>query len=468
MFKKLHFQLLFFLLLIGLFSMVVNVGRVKAIGPIYIRADGTVDPPSAPIFTADNVTYVLTDNITVIDADGIIIERNNVVFDGAGYSIQGAGTWVGIGTYSLSVNVTIQNTQITGFYDGIRCGGRNSTVLRNRITAAQYGILDFKGSNISSYNIISGNIIADSFDGILIYRSCDNMISENLLENNQDGGIVLAPLSSNNTVTRNNLTRNNYGIGFLGSSRNNMYHNNFLHNTHQIYVGAAAANFLDDGYPSGGNYWSDYNGTDVFSGVYQNETGKDRIGDAPYVVDAYNVDRFPLIFPDLTVNDVSPCKTVVGRGYAMQINATVQNLQDFNETFNVVFSANMTIINETQMTLTNITSTTVTLLWNTSSFVYGNYTLEAIVDVVAEEVDYLNNNCTSIISVHVGVPGDVSSSTQGVYDMKCDMKDIAYLVILFNTKPTSPNWNPNADVDNNGVVSMIDIAIAILNFNKHE
>jgi hypothetical protein len=68
----------------------------------------------------------------------------------------------------------------------------------------------------------------------------------------------------------------------------------------------------------------------------------------------------------------------------------------------------------------------------------------------------------------VGVPGDVSSSTQGVYDMKCDMKDIAYLVILFNTKPTSPNWNPNADVDNNGVVSMKDIAIAILNFNKHE
>jgi hypothetical protein len=48
------------------------------------------------------------------------------------------------------------------------------------------------------------------------------------------------------------------------------------------------------------------------------------------------------------------------------------------------------------------------------------------------------------------------------------MKDIAYLVMLFNTKPTSPNWNPNADVDNNGVVNMRDIAIAILNFNLHE
>jgi hypothetical protein len=48
------------------------------------------------------------------------------------------------------------------------------------------------------------------------------------------------------------------------------------------------------------------------------------------------------------------------------------------------------------------------------------------------------------------------------------MKDIAYLVILFNTKPTSPNWNPNADVNNDGVCNMKDIAIAIINFNKHE
>jgi len=66
------------------------------------------------------------------------------------------------------------------------------------------------------------------------------------------------------------------------------------------------------------------------------------------------------------------------------------------------------------------------------------------------------------------VPGDVSGSTQGVYDKKCDMKDVAYLVMLFNTKPASPNWNPNADVDNNAVVNMKDIAIAITNFNQHE
>jgi hypothetical protein len=54
-------------------------------------------------------------------------------------------------------------------------------------------------------------------------------------------------------------------------------------------------NFLDNGYPSGGNYWSSYNGTDVYSGPYQNETGSDGIGDTPYPIDANNTDRYPLI-----------------------------------------------------------------------------------------------------------------------------------------------------------------------------
>jgi len=36
------------------------------------------------------------------------------------------------------------------------------------------------------------------------------------------------------------------------------------------------------------------------------------------------------------------------------------------------------------------------------------------------------------------------------------------------TNPSSPNWKPNADVNNDGVCNMRDIQIAILNFNKHE
>jgi PKD repeat protein len=50
-------------------------------------------------------------------------------------------------------------------------------------------------------------------------------------------------------------------------------------------------NVWDDGYPSGGNYWNDYAGTDLYSGPYQNETGSDGIGDTWYPVG----DHYPLM-----------------------------------------------------------------------------------------------------------------------------------------------------------------------------
>jgi len=58
-----------------------------------------------------------------------------------------------------------------------------------------------------------------------------------------------------------------------------------------------SGNVWDDGYPSGGNYWSDYNGTDMLSGPYQNESGSDGIGDAAYAIDTNNIDRYPLMNP---------------------------------------------------------------------------------------------------------------------------------------------------------------------------
>jgi outer membrane protein assembly factor BamB len=57
------------------------------------------------------------------------------------------------------------------------------------------------------------------------------------------------------------------------------------------------ANVWDDGYPSGGNYWSDYAGSDLFSGSNQNELGNDGIGDTPYIIDSDNLDRYPLMIP---------------------------------------------------------------------------------------------------------------------------------------------------------------------------
>ncbi|MCW3976830.1 MAG: hypothetical protein NWE77_02735, partial [Candidatus Bathyarchaeota archaeon] len=69
-------------LLLGcVFRIPFNIQSAKASGTIYIRADGSIDPPTAPI-QRDGDLYTLAGKITS-DASGIVIERNNMTLDGA-------------------------------------------------------------------------------------------------------------------------------------------------------------------------------------------------------------------------------------------------------------------------------------------------------------------------------------------------------------------------------------------------
>jgi hypothetical protein len=177
----------------------------------------------------------------------------------------------------------------------------------------------------------------------------------------------------------------------------------------------------------------------------------------------------PSVTHDVAVTDVTPTKTIVGHDFNASIEVTVMNQGEVAEDFNVIAYANMTFIQT--IYVTNVqpgASIAIAFAWNTTGFSYGNYSISAYAGPVSGETDTTDNNYTSSISVHVGVPGDISGPTQGVYDGKCDMRDISYLIIRFNSKPGSANWNPNADINNDATVNMRDISIAILNFNKHE
>ena len=94
------------------FSPAVRV--VMANGTIYVRADGSIDPPTAPISTADNITYVFIGDFS----DSIVIERDNILVDGAGFKVQGNGTGKGI-SLTQRTNVTIKNATIKDFTYGI-------------------------------------------------------------------------------------------------------------------------------------------------------------------------------------------------------------------------------------------------------------------------------------------------------------------------------------------------------------
>ena len=134
---------------------------------------------------------------------------------------------------------------------------------------------------------------------------CDyNVILGNDINNQTQGAIDGAGIdlvqSGNNAVVGNRLTGNKNGIGLSGATGNIIYHNDFIQNLNDVIVYSEAfvsVNSWDDGYLGGGNYWSDYAGVDSYSGVYQNVTGSDGIGDTPVTINSNNIDRYPPMNP---------------------------------------------------------------------------------------------------------------------------------------------------------------------------
>jgi len=103
--------------------------------------------------------------------------------------------------------------------------------------------------------------------------------------------------SSNNIISGNTLKDVFNGINLDNppGSNNRIYHNNLIRNGIDFSCPPISTNTLDAGYPLGGNYRDKYNGADLFSGQYQNETGSDGIGDTAYTINANNIDNYPLM-----------------------------------------------------------------------------------------------------------------------------------------------------------------------------
>jgi len=287
-----------------------NILPARAAGIIYIRADGSIDPPSAPIQQSGN-TYTFTGDIY----DRIVVERSGITIDGANHTVQGDGTSDGIllsglttvtvcnmlistCDYGLNISssehIIVSRINLTNNNDGIVLTDSSYSFLyRNMITANSFEGIYF----YSSYsNTVSGNKIASNeFDGIYFYSSFSNTVSGNQIASNQFDGIYLY-YSTNNIITENNITNNKNGISSYYSTSNRIFHNSFANTMNQVNP-EGSLDIWDDSYPSGGNHWSDYSGSDAFSGPYQNETGSDGIGDTPYTIDSNNRDNYPIMNP---------------------------------------------------------------------------------------------------------------------------------------------------------------------------
>ena len=151
-----------------------QIGVVKAEETIYIRADGSVEGTDKIQRTGD--IYTLTDNIT----NGIVVEKDNIVIDGACYTLEGDGNTRGVNLANQNY-MTIKNLVIVNFSSGIYCSATgNNSFLNNYIIDCEFGI-DFLGSsdNLIKYNTFKNNSIDIS---ICYTRGGINVITQNSID----------------------------------------------------------------------------------------------------------------------------------------------------------------------------------------------------------------------------------------------------------------------------------------------
>jgi parallel beta-helix repeat protein len=254
---------------------------------------------------------------TIIDAGGV----GNVIRVGAdgalinGFTLQNGDCGVFLESFSNENNITgniLRKYHGSGVYLYL---SDHNKIQDNVFTSFSYsaGITLAWGSDS---NLVCGNIIVNNTFGVYLSFAAYNNISDNILVSNIQSGIHLKE-SSGNRICRNNITNNNcgvyldtsgsntmegntiaksqwLGIYIYGSGNNLIFHNNLINNSEQVYS-SAFENQWDNGYPLGGNFWSDYTGIDMKSGFYQDQLGSDGIGDTQYTIDVLNRDRYPLM-----------------------------------------------------------------------------------------------------------------------------------------------------------------------------
>lgn len=311
----------------GLPALEVFMSESKWIGStIYIRVDGSIEPPDAPIVTYDNITYIVVRDIQIASGNGIVIERDNIILDGNGHSIIGSGRYIGVWLLSRR-DVTVKYLTISRFSIGIFThSSLNTMIFGNNILVTKTGVVLENSSN----NVVSSNTIYDVELGVSVTKSDNNTIIDNALFDTETGIYLL--YSNKNVISGNNLSYTGIGIGVDWSESNNIsnnnifntrigahivwsennnvasnviednyigvslrrardnvfLYNNFLRNSIQIYLGDYVGyNVWDDGRV--GNYWSNH---------YCYDNNGDGVCENPYVIrDPDNVDRYPSAYP---------------------------------------------------------------------------------------------------------------------------------------------------------------------------
>jgi len=283
--------------------------RTQNIQEIYVDDDYNSDTPGWQINYFDNIQDGIdaADNFDTVFVNSgvyyghILIDKriqllgqdpDTTIIDG-----QNNEEIISVRFYNVTIRgFTIQNSTSSTYppHKGIKIDGYENDgydyirIIGNKFVDLNIGI----SSEYSSNSVFSDNIFndLDSY-GIYIGDTDNSDIINN--EIYHSSGILIAYRSSGNTISGNHIENNNIGIQlYYRSWHNSIFHNNFINNDQQAIGIEDWENYWDDGYPSGGNYWSDYE--ERYPDA--EEIGNSGLWNTPYdIPECDDQDRYPLI-----------------------------------------------------------------------------------------------------------------------------------------------------------------------------
>ena len=202
-----------------------NESRVKQFITIY--PDGSISNPNAPI-TRNGNHYTLTGDI----GGSIRVQKDNIIFDGAGHTVFGNGKVMTGGDIELNNrdNVTVMNTIFLGwFFTAIHMGSmditnpqntvgsRNCIITNNTITGGRIGYcfcIWVEGTNNS---ITNNHIFGNDGMGVALEKGNNHVVADNLIENN---GMYAISFEAGQATVRGNHMNNNSGGAYYFSDSN--------------------------------------------------------------------------------------------------------------------------------------------------------------------------------------------------------------------------------------------------------
>jgi len=357
------------------------------------------------------------------------------------------GPYPGIGISDTDAHFVVRSVNIYGLE--CTCDGASA--------------IDINFINVTNA-VVEGSTLARSNQAIFVWGSGNLIFTGNSLSNEQVPGVTASACvqisgSTDVVVSGNTFAQCPTGGLWIDSSNTLVYHNNFLQGG--VDGNLRSQDLWDNGYPSGGNYWSSYTGVDNCSGSQQNVcTGPDGIGDKPYTFTTWQSvvgqDRYPLMKPfTAQTSDPRFQQTFTFDGVIVSVFGTF--IPDTtSRTVTGTVSVNVTSSATGQTVFSKTYSITVG---------YGSDSTARFVLAIPASSSWLGAACTVNISNH-SASCSLSRDPDLNHDGAINILDLAQIAFAYGSANGDSRYNASGDLNADGLINIFDLAMAAFDYQQ--